>query len=89
MDTYSTRIPQELVVPTFGTTDLYFAAFLKTAGVPFLRTESEGTRMVFVFQNTDNAVRDLKKSYYARIPHKICALSYADEIRTLKTLTRS
>ena len=76
-----------LNTPTYATTDLHFAAFLKTAGVPFRGPEREGARTTFVFDNVNDAVKDLKRAYFARIPMKISALTYADEIRTLKNLT--
>lgn len=70
----------------FRTSDLYFAAFLKVAGVPYLDCENEGTRCIFVFENGDG-IRDLKRTFFGRAPVKIAALTYADEIQALKSLT--
>ncbi len=69
----------------YKTADLYFAAFLKVAGVPFLDTEREGDRTQFVFENTGN-IRDLKNGFFTRSA-KVSAMSYADEIKALKALT--
>lgn len=70
----------------FRTADLYFAAFLKVAGVPFLDCEQEGPRCVFVFENGEG-IRDLKRAFFSRAPTKIAALSYADEVQALKAMT--
>ena len=48
-----------------GSTQADFAAFLKTAGVPFLETEREGERTNFVFEKQDN-IRDLKNGFFTR-----------------------
>ena len=69
----------------YRTADLYFAAFLKAAGVIFLDTEREGDRTQFVFEKTDN-IRDLKNGFFTRTA-KVSAMSYADEIKALKALT--
>ena len=67
------------------TADLYFAAYLKVAGVPFIETVREGNRVYFIFEPT-NGMRDLKNQYYNRTA-KVPALSYADEIKVMKALT--
>lgn len=69
----------------YKTADLYFAAYLKAAGVPFLDTERDGDRTQFVFEKTDN-IRDLKNGFFTRAA-KLPAMSYADEIKALKALT--
>jgi len=69
----------------YRTADLYFAAFLKTAGVMFLETEKDGDRTQFVFEKQDN-IRDLKNGFFTRTA-KVPAMSYADEIKALKALT--
>ena len=70
----------------YRTTDLYYAAYLKVAAVPFLEAvrESNG-RVVFVFEDIDN-IRDLKNQYYGRSA-KVVAMSYADEVKAMKALT--
>jgi len=67
------------------TADLYFAAYLKVAGVEFQGTVREGTRVHFVFEIPEG-FRELKNQYYNRTA-KVAALSYADEIKTMKSLT--
>ncbi len=73
----------------FRTSDLYFAAFLKTAGVPLLGTERDGRRVVFIFDfpvGDPYGIRDLKHSYFARVPLKIAPLTFAQEVQALKAL---
>ena len=72
----------------YRTTDLYYAAYLKAAGVRFVETVRENGRVYFVFERQEG-LRDLKNQYYARVPMKIAPLTYADEIKTMKTLTHS
>lgn len=69
----------------YKTSDLYFSAYLKTAGVHFLGTEKEGQKVFFIFQKTD-MIRDLKREYFNRTA-RIPALSFVDEIRSMKSLT--
>lgn len=70
---------------TVRTSDLYYAAYLKVASVSFLRIEREGRRVFFVFED-NGSVEDLKNQYFNRTS-KVVALSYADEIKTMKSLT--
>lgn len=74
-----------LETPVYRTSDLYFAAYLKVAGVPFLRTDKEDRRVFFIFEYID-ALQDLKVQYFNRTA-RIPALNYADEIRSMKSLT--
>ena len=69
----------------YRTSDLYFGAYLKTAGVPFLGTEQEGDRTNFLFEKVEH-IRDLKNGFFTRTA-KISAMSYADEIKALKAMT--
>lgn len=71
----------------YRTSDLYYAAYLKTAGVPFVDTQEEEGRIFFIFEDIDG-MRDLKNGYYNRSA-KVPALSYSDEIRTMKSLTHA
>tara|TARA_B100001094_G_scaffold331148_1_gene398540 strand:+ start:544 stop:780 length:237 start_codon:yes stop_codon:yes gene_type:complete len=69
----------------YRTSDLYYAAYLRVAGVPFLGTERAGKRVVFLFEDIGTPLRDLKKGYFsdgARVP----ALSYVQTIRFMKSL---
>lgn len=69
----------------YRTSDLYFSAYLKAAGVAFLTTERDGRKVVFVFERTDS-LKDLKREYFNRSA-KVTALTFVDEIRSLKSLT--
>jgi hypothetical protein len=69
----------------YKTSDLYYAAYLKVAGVPFLEPEKEGRRVIFVFENSD-MIKDLKRQYFNR-QAKVAAMSYADEVKAMKALT--
>lgn len=69
----------------YRTSDLYYAAYLKVAGVKFLETSRDGGRVFFIFENQEG-LRELRNQYYGRVA-KVSALTYADEIKTMKTLT--
>lgn len=75
----------QLIENRYSTSDLYFASFLKSAGVPFIGAEKEGRKVLFIFDRSD-AIKDLKREYFNRTA-KISALSFVDEIRNLKSLT--
>ena len=69
----------------FRTSDLYYAAYLRVAGVPFLGTERDGKRVMFLFDVAETQILDLKQGYFtdkARVP----ALSYVQMIREMKSL---
>jgi len=68
----------------YTTRDLYYAAFLKAAGVPFKDTRKKSDHTVFVFERTDT-LSEMKTGYYSR-SLKVAALTYADEIKVLKTM---
>ena len=73
----------------YRTSDLYFAAYLKVAGVSYVGTEREGNRVFFLFDGTPENqpfLRELKDQYFNRIA-KVSALTYADEIKAMKVLT--
>jgi hypothetical protein len=69
----------------YRTSDLYFAAYLKVAGVPLLTTEKEGKKVFFVFERTAY-LPDLKNECFNRTA-RVPALSFVDEIRSMKSLT--
>jgi hypothetical protein len=69
----------------YRTSDVYYAAYLKVAGVPFLGTEREGNRVYFLFEAIEG-LKDLKAQYFNRTA-KVSALNFADEIRSMKTMT--
>lgn len=69
----------------YRTSDLYYAAYLKVAGVMLLETEREGGRVYFIFDHAPG-IPDLKQQYFNRTS-KVAALTYADEIKAMKALT--
>jgi hypothetical protein len=68
----------------YKTSDLYFAAFLKVAGVKFVEAVREGDRIVYIFEDAEG-LRDLKNSYFNRTG-KVVAMNYADEVKAMKAL---
>ena len=68
---------------------MYFASYLRVAGVTFVEAERDQGRVVFVFESRGVAVmRDLKRDYFtdrAKVP----ALSFVQMIRAMKTLTHN
>ncbi len=71
----------------YRTTDLYYAAYLKVAAVPFVDAVQEGGRTIFLFEQVEG-MRELRQGYFTRTT-KVSALSYADEIKAMKSLTHS
>ena len=70
------------------TADLYFAAFLRVAGIPFLDVikDGDGARFHFVFEDKGPAImRDLRRQYFAD-EAKVPAQSYGQALRTMKSL---
>ena len=81
----------EAVSPTsetqeYRTADIHYAAFLRVAKVPYLRTERDAKegRTYFYFENI-GGLRDLRTQYFNRVA-KVVARDYAEELRALKTL---
>lgn len=70
----------------YVTSDPYYAAYLRVAGVPFVGTTREGTRTWFQFAPII-PLKALKDDYYARTA-KVPAFEYAQAIRDMKALTR-
>ena len=73
----------------FKTTDLYFAAFLKVADIPFVDCvpkEGANGRKEFLFENVEG-LRDLKQVWFRSEAVKISPLRYSREIQTLKAMT--
>lgn len=71
----------------YRTTDLYYAAYLKVAAVPFVDIIQERGRTIFLFEPVDG-MRELRQGYFNRTT-KVSALTYADEIKAMKSLTYS
>jgi hypothetical protein len=66
------------------TSDLYFAAFLQCSNCKVIKTEKEGSKTNFTFE--DDTHLDLKDAYFNETTESaIPALKYANAIRSLKT----
>jgi hypothetical protein len=81
MSTEAPEVPTDLRI-----TDLYYAAYLKVAAVPFLGTEREGRRVFFIFERIPGLAQ-LRAQYFNRTPQKIAVLTLIDEIRAMKQMT--
>lgn len=71
----------------FKTPDLYFSAYLITAGCILKRTERLDRKVFFVFED-QNFLADLKMQYFNG-EAKVKAQPYAANIKNLKSLTHS
>ena len=71
----------------YKTCDLYLAAFFATSGCGIKSTSRDAKKVYFFFENSE-IIERLKSSYFLR-QGKIDALSYADNIKSLKSLCAS
>jgi hypothetical protein len=69
----------------YRTSDLYYAAYLKVAGIQFKGTQREGNRIFFLFEASDN-LKDLRVQYF-NSSSKVAAMPFADSIKAMKSLT--
>lgn len=69
----------------FRTPDLYFAAYLQTAGVEMLRTDRDNNRVFFVFDTSIANVEELKSGWFNNTS-KVPAQPYANNIKSLKSV---
>jgi len=69
----------------FKTPDLYFAAYLQTAGVEMKRTDRESGRVFFVFDATLANINELKTAWFNNTG-KVAAQPYAYNIKSLKSV---
>ncbi len=70
----------------FRTSDLYFAAYLQTAGVSMARTERQGGGKVhFIFDTSMSNITELKNAWVNQ-SGKVAALPYANNVKNLKSL---
>jgi len=67
------------------TSDLYFAAYLQCMGCKIVKTEKDGPKNIFTFE--DEAKREnLKENYFNEHPNSaVASLKFANAIRSLKT----
>jgi len=69
----------------FRTPDLYFAAFLQTAGVELKRTDRENARVFFVFSTEIADIEELKTGWFNNTA-KVAAQPYANNVKSLKSV---
>lgn len=69
----------------FRTPDLYYAAYLQTAGVEMIRTDRDGGRVYFVFDTSLGNMEELKTAWINNTG-KVAAQPYAYSIRSLKSV---
>jgi Domain of unknown function (DUF5659) len=68
------------------TSDLYFAAFLQCKGCKIVKTEKQGPKCTFIFEETEE-IESFKDAYFNESSESsIPCLSYANAVRSLKTL---
>lgn len=70
---------------TFKTPDLYFAAYLQTAGVEMKGTIREGGRVFFIFSTEIANIDELKTGWFNQTA-KIPALPFSNAIKSLKSV---
>lgn len=69
----------------FKTSDLYYAAFLKTAGFDLVEMAHEKNRKLFVFEDGSGLIIKAQTDY-VNGTSKVSAKDLIDNIRALKTL---
>lgn len=67
---------------TLQTADLYLSAFLRAQGATIVRTESEGSKMVFLLRR--ERIQELARGYYQGA--EVGALNFVNSIRDMKSL---
>lgn len=72
----------------FRTADLYLAAYLMTAGVEMLRTDRDGSRFYFVFDQSISNIEELKTAWINNTG-KVAAQPYSYNIKSLKSLVHT
>lgn len=69
----------------FRTPDLYFAAYLQTAGVELLKHERENNRVYFIFSTEIANIEELKTQWFNNTG-KVSAQMFANHIKSLKSI---
>lgn len=67
------------------TSDLYFAAYLQTAGVEMTRNERLDNKVFFIFDTSLANVEELKTAWFNNTG-KVAANPYAHSIKNLKSI---
>ena len=73
--------------PDFRTSDLYFAAYLQTAGVEMKKTErgDANGKVYFIFDTSLGNIEELKTAWFNN-SGKVAANPYAHNIKNLKSV---
>lgn len=69
----------------FSTPDLYFAAYLQTAGVELVKHERHEGRIYFFFDTSIANIEELKTAWFNNTG-KIAAQPYAHAVKSLKSI---
>lgn len=72
-------------VKEFRTPDLYFAAYLQTAGVEMKRADRDSSRVYFVFDTSIANIDELKTGWFNNTA-KVAAQPFANNIKSLKSV---
>jgi Domain of unknown function (DUF5659) len=67
------------------TSDLYFAAYLKTVGLPFKTERQPSNKVYFIFDTRDEDAGELKAEWFNNTG-QVTALEYAMNVKSLKAL---
>ena len=70
---------------TVRTSDLYFAAYLQTIGLPLVGTPREGNRVHFEFDTSLCDYESLKALWFNG-QGKVAALPFSNSIKSLKSI---
>jgi len=68
---------------TYGTSDLYLSAYLKSRGMKIIDKEIDGRRTTFIFEDVANR-RELIKDFYNQGPVNIT--DYVHAIQDIKAI---
>lgn len=69
----------------YRTPDLYFAAYLQTAGVELKGTAREANRVYFIFDTSIANIEELKAAWFNNTG-KVQAQPFSNSIKSLKSL---
>lgn len=69
----------------YRTPDLYFAAYLQTAGVELKGTSRENNRVYFIFDTSIANIDELKTAWFNNTG-KVPAQPYSNNIKSLKSM---
>jgi len=69
----------------YRTPDLYFAAYLQTAGVELKGTSRENNRVYFIFDTSIANIEELKTAWFNN-SGKVPAQPYSNAVKSLKSM---